>query len=194
MTTAILLSEKNLRMPYNQGIFIDIFPLDNIPREENMLKELTANIEEYKKQAMTYYIWKEAKPNSLYKRLKYRTKFLLAYFGVIGKYRNYRDSAEKFDKEIIRYNPDESCDLVSNLSLPPFSTCRIWKKVWFEDYIDMPFEWFKIPVPIGYLELLQTKYGRWEEYVIGTSTHGCILFDTDNSYKKYIHKKLCRRS
>lgn len=33
-TTALITWEKTFKYPYNQGIFIDIFPMDNIPDDE----------------------------------------------------------------------------------------------------------------------------------------------------------------
>ena len=38
-TTAILKSEARMCYKYNQGIFLDIFPLDNIPDDEKLFEE-----------------------------------------------------------------------------------------------------------------------------------------------------------
>lgn len=43
-----------------------------------------------------------------------------------------------------------------------------------------------IPVCYRYEELLTQRYGNWRKIEKGTSCHGEILFDINESYKKYI--------
>ena len=45
---------------------------------------------------------------------------------------------------------------------------------------------FYVPVPGGYENILNRFYGNWKEYVIGTSTHGGVIFDVNKSYHEYI--------
>jgi len=49
LTTGILKSEQYLNCPFNQGLFIDIFPIDNIPDSDDEINDLTSEILKYKK-------------------------------------------------------------------------------------------------------------------------------------------------
>lgn len=62
----------------------------------------------------------------------------------------------------------------------------IWKRKWFDSYLEVPFEFVSIKVPIGYEDYLSSTYGNWKEFVIGETTHGNIIFDTNKSYIEYL--------
>jgi hypothetical protein len=58
-----------------------------------------------------------------------------------------------------------------------------------EDHLEtsmFDFEFLKIPVCRNYDHALTEIYGDWHEYVIGTSIHGDVLFDTSKPYTYYI--------
>ena len=51
------------------------------------------------------------------------------------------------------------------------------------------FEFIKIPVCSGYDHYLKNEFGNYWEYVIGTSMHNELFFDTNNSYREYVKNK-----
>ena len=52
----------------------------------------------------------------------------------------------------------------------------------------MDFEFLKIPVPVNYHAILSRTYGDYMKFVIGTSLHGNVFFDTDKSYTEYTNR------
>ena len=184
-TTGIVMVEKDQRIPYNQGIFIDIFPIDNILEDKKVLQAQTDKIAKYKSQAYSYRVWKIARPIDIKRFIKYRLKFLLTSIGWLYRGEDYPKASSMFEQEVRKYNGTQT-EYIAKLVLPPFKPRRIWKREWFDETVYLPFEWMKLPVPGGYVELLDTFYGDWKKFVIGTSTHGSVLFDTEKSYKEYI--------
>jgi len=184
-TTGMVTVEKDLRIPYNQGIFIDIFPIDNISSDKELLRDQTDRILQYKVQAYTWVLWGHARPVNKIKYFKYRLKFFLTSAGLIFRKENYPNSAELFDQEVRKYNGAQT-EYIAKLVMPPLKPRRIWKREWFDETVYLPFEWMQVPVPKGYIELLDTFYGDWHKFVVGTATHGGVIFDTEKSYTEYI--------
>ena len=60
------------------------------------------------------------------------------------------------------------------------------KRDWFKDVVYLPFEFMSMPAPIGYDSYLKTHYGDYQKFVVGTSVHGGVLFDTEKPYKAYL--------
>ena len=56
----------------------------------------------------------------------------------------------------------------------------------YKDLIELPFEFITLPAPRNYDQYLTDFYGDWRVFKKGTSFHGDVIFDTDNSYKKYL--------
>ena len=54
-TTGVLVDEAKKNVPFNQGIFIDIFPLDNIVRNRKLWAKQMKRIEKYREQAKKLY-------------------------------------------------------------------------------------------------------------------------------------------
>ena len=55
-----------------------------------------------------------------------------------------------------------------------------------EETIMMPFEFLKVPVCKNYDHALTEVFGDWHKFVIGSSIHQNILFDTEKPYTDYI--------
>lgn len=184
LTTAILDSERALKIEYNQGVFIDIFPLDNI----------CDNIEEGRKHATDILNLKgNAYKNILaaYHRPMFRrnlVKWILEWIQVKVKKKNHIRLAEKFYNEFLRgmrkYN-DSKTDFVTCYSLS-YSDKKRWKREWYDRQVYMDMEWIKVPICEGYLEYLAQQYGNWRDFVPNGSLHGGVFFDAHNPYTKYL--------
>lgn len=187
-TTGILKMELNNSRIFNQGIFLDIFPWDNIHDDENLVIE---QIEETKK----------LQENALYSHylyFKYWKKFrknLFAWtkFGIKAWWKRHTPFAEqrwdaeflKVDEVLSRYQ-SMNTHKVGNICL--FQYKPNWHNLRedYDDVVHMPFEMLHIPVPQGYERVLTDQYGNWKEYKIGNSVHGGVIFDTDRPYDDVI--------
>lgn len=187
-TTGILKSEREMKYSFNQGIFLDIFPIDTIPDDDKLLKEQIANINKYRMQSLAYcnlsYRYRFNFRKNLFRMGVDYLKHILA-ISIMKKHFSYEIAYNRFVEEGQKYNETNSSK-VCKMVLCPIKPRRLWKKCWFDDTVYLPFEMFKLPVPIGYKELLNTFYGDWHTYKIGRATHGGCFFDTEKSYKEYI--------
>ena len=66
---------------------------------------------------------------------------------------------------------------------------RVWKRSYFDTTEYLPFEMLTIPVPGGYLGILEQFYGDWKTPVRGKATHGGMIFDASRSYLEYFSSK-----
>lgn len=190
-TTAILTSEKDLNATFNQGIFLDIFPIDRIPESEEVLRSKTDNILRLKcsmfdLMKIHFDSFPANKNNAFIIELARRLKYYLFTLPSVNK--KIHKLYSQFEVEIINCD-NPSAEHLAKLVLVPFKPRRLWKSAWFDTTTYLKFEMFQLPVPSGYEELLDTFYGNWREFVIGTASHGQVFFDTHNSYTKYIGKR-----
>lgn len=162
-TTAILYSEYEAKYHFNQGIFLDIFPLDNVPP-----------IEERKE------FWD--KINELKHRMFHSAAIERSYVVPNQDY-------VQIDKIIQKYNEQET-KLWGMISYSVDKRHNIRRKEDYEEKKIVPFENLEIRVPVGYENVLRRIYGIWREFDPNTSAHGEIFFDTDKSYKCYIGDQL----
>ena len=185
-TTAILKGELKYKYQFNQGIFLDIFPIDNLPDNEKDLKLLTQNAINMRNAFLKKGNWSSrfasaANPmKSILKKIIFKI--------TSGPLRLFFDSHQAYidyEKEISKYNTINT-KRVGKLVLLPFKPRRIWQRSWFESVTYLPFEFLEIPVPSGHIELLDQFYGDWHEFVVGTATHGGTFFDVEKPYTEYI--------
>ena len=192
LTTGILVNEFEGKYKFNQGIFLDVFPLDYIPDDETIRKKYFSELVKKKKRMTRYlhitlrFIKREISIKQFVKRIVH---FLLTV-GVSEQtqYKVMRKYYDDFDNSIQSYatkNTDTVCYLISK---PGEEKC-IWDKKWLETTIEVPFEMLKVPVPIGYESLLRKQYGEWKTPSQQPTMHGEVIFDVDKSYKEYIQTK-----
>lgn len=175
-TTAIIRTEKETAT-FNQGIFIDIFPMDEVYDDADNFAEQKKRIEHAQDMfgILNDYLYTKSKKN-LFKliwskladivcsRSKWYEKYEAGLQEANGKGNKYVSllclyrRRDKYLREIGSY----------------------FKTQW------MRFECISIPVPENYVGVLEGLYGDWHEFKQGTAFHTNIYFDTCNSYKKYL--------
>lgn len=184
-TTAIIKDEKEIGYTFNQGIFIDIFPIDNVPDDPEERKQLIYGLEKNRNKSISYSkLFYGKNPGTGYRRIAARIlQIFIKLFHV--KYNNRYFKQLEIDKT--KYK-DIKTSYIANLYklINNNPEKLVWKKEWFNTSLEVPFEFTTIRVPIGFEDYLLSTYGNWKEFVIGDTTHGNIIFDTDHSYKEYL--------
>lgn len=175
-TTGILYNEVGMA-DFNQGIFIDIFPLDEVIDNTVLFgkqkREATFSIRIAK--IIDKYVFHKYKKECI----KYVCAKILNIFGSRESwYKNFECITSKYNSKSNRH--------VSILTLHFTKKKWLRKRELYDGVVYLPFEWLDLPVPEGYEELLTELYGNWRKFERGTSMHGSVFFDTENSYRKYI--------
>lgn len=162
---------------YNQGIFIDIFPLDDVPHGDestNILqiqremwqtivhpREVLHSIEENKEFILPKDVLFDLMRMDVRRRMQEFETFCLSHFGQ-SEYVNFIMSAI-------------------------FRTSTGTKREWYKDVVYLPFEHMEVPVPACYEQVLTCQYGDWHRLVRGGSSHTDIILDPDVPYTTYIN-------
>lgn len=175
-TTAIIDEDKYNN--FNKGIFIDIFPIDNVPDEIIKRNFFKFRINLLRRILRIYRILgTESKLKLFIKRLIKNT---------ILKPFNYSIMIEKYEKLVSKYK-DKNTNYKSTLSFG-YRNILLESEI-FDNFEYRKFEYLKLPCPKEYHKILIKYYGK--EYMIPimqNSAHGNFFFDTKKSYKEYISK------
>jgi len=184
-TTAFSAVEEHGFMKYNKGIFIDIFPLDNIPEkkidQDSFYRELDLELHKMYRAGRLYGIFSEESSITvrnfkklLHCLLKWRRKYFME---------GYLKACKSYDMLCQKYNNKET---------PYFSTIQfrlnrldIKFKSDYKNAILMDFEFLKIPVGNNYDHGLYVRYGENYMKCVRYPHHSCF-FDTDKSYELYL--------
>jgi lipopolysaccharide cholinephosphotransferase len=182
-TTAVLKLHEHSNKPYNQGIFIDIFPIDAIPDSEDERKNQASRVEKYRNMAKKQYNAAEAKDSE---NASLKRKIAHPIFKVLNRIYPYMNFYKKFEDECRKYN-SKNTKLVSKLCLKSDDKKLYQDRTDFDSFVMMDFEMLKIPVPSSYDRLLRYKYGDYMKFVRGQNYHGGIIFDVDTPYNTIIN-------
>ena len=172
-TTAV--RPQECKREFNQGIFIDIFPLDGMPESKEAqvtLKEKSVLMR--KKMARYHHFHLLRKPNILGNWIEQRR--IDKEIDSVGYEEYYRSFEDMF-----RSNSISDCQNLTVLSTLAWDK-NIDKHI-FDETLFVDFENIKVPIPVGYDKYLRLWYG--DDYMIPkriTTYHGEIIFDTDHSY------------
>ena len=182
LTTGIQNVERDCHFKYNQGIFIDIFPMDNIVDDVKLFiqQQLRAKILLKKARYYSSLQSRYYKDKSIVKQMQ---RNLLRSF-VLGEDKDEKYLFE-YENEVQRYN-DRETEKVSLLSFQFDYRIHDIKLKDIYETKDMDFEFLKIPVPKDYDNLLTWKYGDWKTPMRFPNYHGDIFFDVNKPYTYYI--------
>ena len=183
-TTAILDTERKGKMRFNQGIFIDIFPMDAVPDGEDDWNRECRKAQRLYENMLTF-----ASMSSHFfddpQLPHYRIKNILHTVAAPLWKAMARQLYNQYEKECKRYN-HEATKMVSI-----YSWGYKYKKLHrprrlFTETMMMQFEFLEVPVCKDYDEYLTIVFGDWHQFVMGTSMHQGILFDTRRPYTYYL--------
>lgn len=183
MTTGILKHEFYQRRKINQGIFIDIFPLDYVPDDIIDRNKLLSRMKWYRRKCH------EAQIMSYPWHFTFRRNIIALFIKSIEHFLGSpQKAAIKSKKYFSEREKIAVCTKPSNhLLMSPFTAER-WIYIIddIRDSVDRPFEMLTIPVPVNYESVLNKTYGKWKEFVVDGSVHGGVIFDTENPYTHYL--------
>lgn len=183
-TTCIQKSELDYKYKFNQGVFIDIFPIDALPDDPQKRKQHINKMIRFKKNMIRF-----SEVTTRYSPLK-RTGIKGIIIKMIAMpmrhvFRNYNPYYRLFEKEAKKY---DNCTSKEGCIAILYS--REERFVWnFEDLKNpkqMQFEMLTICIPGGYENMLKKTYGDWEKYQKGGSMHSGIIFDIERSYRDFL--------
>lgn len=186
-TTGILKTEEG-KFKFNQGLFLDVFVMDNVIDDKKLFEQQKKDAEKYRKRAVKYARWS----TRYYKQNTWQSKVKGILYPVVNTFlrktkleeKNFR----KFEEVCKRYNNMET-KYVTTLEFS-FDIERWGKRLksYFDKVEYMPFEFIKLPISVDYDEMLRNDYGDYMVFKKGASAHGDMIIDTDRSYIEYINK------
>lgn len=157
-TTFILKREVEKRLPFNQGVCIDIFVLDGLAPEDELERHFA------EKQAVRKRIGDVARQPE-HDPMTVRELF-----------RQYEAICKRY----------AGAEYLDTLMWKPDAQKLIWRnREWYSEAVGMEFEGFLFPAPIGYREYLISYYGP--DYMTPQmlpTYHGGVIWDTDASYRE----------
>ena len=173
--------------PFNQGIFIDIFPLDAAPDDKQLVhdhRKRCLKVLKFLKAKNTHCIT-SGRLTLIFRKLK--AKYVVGKYGWTAIYQK----AENEMRSLAAYPHTKVGELTS------LGEDKLWDKHVFEDTVMLPFENIMVPAPKGWDEFLRVSFG--DDYmtpVKAPSMHGSVVFDTERSYREVLPevRKAYRRS
>ena len=171
-TTAILAGERG-HYRFHQGIFIDVFPLDFVPdgpAEQAAQRRRLARWNRWLAATVRY-------PGSPHKTpVKTAVHHLLSPIP-------YRWLFRKMEGECKQY---ENTSRVALLSFDPQSDRWVMPADAFAGALYWPFEDTKIPIPVGFDDILTAAYGDWRIPKKEPTYHEGVFFDPHRDWREYV--------
>ena len=124
-------NEEDKKAGYNCGIFIDIFPLDGMPKTEKERKNWAKKIQFYWTVLYTWYRFDYYENATVFGKLLHGIGMLL-HVPMVKAYKGYEKLCTRFKGKDTEY----VCDTVFIRYLEK----NTWKREWFKEAVYMPFE------------------------------------------------------
>ena len=174
-TTAIRPSD--CYQPFNQGIFIDIFPLDAAPDDRALVHEHRKRCLKILKllKAKNTHCITSGRLTLIFRKLKAR--WMVKKMGWTTIY----EKAEEEMRALARMPHTKVGELTS------LGEDKLWDKSIFAETVMLPFENLMVPAPKGWDAFLRVSFG--DDYMTpiqAPSMHGEVVFDTERSYKEVL--------
>ena len=180
-TTAI----EHLAPSLNQGIFVDIFPLDTVP---DGINEEASTILEVQKE-----IWDTViNPREILMDLEAGKRFVLDIDVLVNLIKlEKRQRFQEYEAFCLsHFGETQNVDFIPRQWFCNYP--QSLKKDWFKNIVYLPFENIRIPAPAEYDKILTALYGDYHKFIQGGSAHKNIIMDPDISYKEYFSKYILK--
>ena len=193
-TTMVLsshLEEQMGKMSFNMGVFIDFFPVDNIPDE---IEEKNEWIKKLKKVGRNAWHLRWYTHRGRFVEDK-KARFVVLRF-LLSMIRNPDYFFKKYNRLLSKYSDAstyKSCLYCLFCRENAGKTRWMWNSADLDtkNMIFLPFEFINIPCPSNYDAVLTQTYGNWHEMKQVNSVHGCVsksFYDVNNPCQFYFDK------
>ena len=200
-TTAILKSEMHdgkVLYSFNQGVFLDIFPLDKIPDNGEEREHFLAELKKVKNRLSNLRVNRMYARNwgKFPKTLGVVKRAISGWFELLWRRVAGMDilsiGYEKLDEMAQRYNNECMKYCAPITSNPVLRRHEIFEVDDFTNSVDLPFATMEIPCPKEYDKVLANAFGDWHKHVVGGAAHGGMFIDTERPYTYYLEKGCAR--
>ena len=175
-TTGIMIEEMNCK--YNQGIFIDIFPLDEYPADDVLRKKQQTRLFFIGGALRNYY----RNTGKFFEKIDHILAGIIVWLhGGPAKF------FAKYEKIARQYN-DKGNGIVGALSVNYGKEVDYMRIEDLQKFKDMPFEDTNISMPLTYDEILTQHFGDYMKPAQVPNTHGDVYFSTNIPYETFIEK------
>lgn len=191
---AMRLLRHNIKLPpFSNGIFADIFVLDDVPDDLPSFREIMKKAKHSftLAQKLIYLTEAYAPTPKFWKRhAKQLIHYILGRMNISGhKYlvetmNHIRSYTNPYSKNVAAL-----CTALFNknvLTYDMYDLHELYSRSCFDSTLYFPFEMLNVPVPSGYKKMLKNWYGDWQKYVV-KPPHG-LFYDTEHSYTYYIQE------
>lgn len=185
-TTGFTLWEHNNCQPsYDRGIFIDIFPLFNVPDSTVLRKKQYNDVIFYWEAVHGYNAITQRKRGGFVNQ---------AYESYIPTFQAYCEMQGTHDIDIVKLKEKyyDVCAMVKSRTSQIGATsskCHyepfMYNTEWFDEYIELPFENTTICCPKEYEKVLEKQYGDWRTPVRGTAKHTMVAVDPHTPWREF---------
>lgn len=167
-------------LKFNMGIFIDVNPIDAWVEDCGIQRRMYRSA----------LFWKGVRRNLYQKKhrrildwLKWCVAKLLLL--LIGNKKMYELRETPFRK--LANEPHRDFAIIP--AHYGWDEKTLIKGEWIKDFVEVPFEYLKVKIPVGYEQRLTTMYGDWKTPRKGGAFHGDIIFDVNRGYKEVLREK-----
>ena len=138
------------------GVYIDLFPLDNMSDDYEVAKKFYNQVDRLKKKLMIRnYIWLDQRP--LYQNLIIKGAKAIVH----GK---RETMLEQIDRKSRTFQSNTFSKYVGVVCSGTYGYKEIMESEWYREAMRMPFEDMEVSVPVGYDKILRQMYGDYMEW------------------------------
>lgn len=172
---------ENVGPDYDRGLFIDIFPLFNVPDSDEERRIQKESIMFFWKcirgHNATIQIQRGSVPNKDY--LQY-----IPYYKSVCQTMSIRDLKWAYLNACAMTNErtKEIGATSSRVHLPSL----MWDSNLYDSYVELPFESTTIRCPAEYEKVLDKQYGEWRTPVKNGSRHEMVAVDTKKTWRQFL--------
>ena len=189
-TAAILKKEKNRKYGFNQGVFIDLFPLDTVVSDPALREKQAQDIEKYqalyRKGERAYHNYIPAVGGPLIRHTKSAVHKILTDAPVVGGRNVFYPYIQLRDRACRRYNGKKGEPLVGKLLLRARDPKLHLYREDLDEIMMHDFEFLQVPVMKNFDRALTMHFGDYMKPAKDPSYHGGLIFDTDRSYREVL--------
>lgn len=151
-TGTVIEEENNCAMPI--GVYVDVFPMDNLPADDRKLKRLNYQIDIYRKMLVLKSVPVSDRRSAVKNCILKVSSFLL-------KPITMQHIITKITELATSYNEDDTCNRIADISVFTYGMKEVFPRKDFEKATQLEFEGKMYSAPENYKHVLSNMYGDY---------------------------------